>query len=373
MLDQLGVYTGREPSGQTAETTVATAPDSNAAPPQTPQPQTPAPQTSPTAAPPATAEPTPQSGDLIGDLSKAFAKSIGEMPSTAESPKEEPPTQQAPAEPSKPAEKTWRDQEPPAHVTKKVQEDWRTFKEKAKADVDARDARIKGLENELAESKKAVPTVQGELEQTKKALDAANQVVERVAIERSPLFRSKVTEPLELIKGKQIPSDPFAIAKLLYDVVNSHMTYSKKGSGWGQGDAVWACESKYGNCTDFHSLFISLARSQKMPAKFECGFPIAEKRGEGVVGGYHCWAWFRVDAKGWVPVDISEANKAPAKKDYFFGNIDENRFAVTTGRDVELTPKQDGPPLNFFIFPYVEIDGKEHGKQERAFSYRDVK
>jgi hypothetical protein len=73
-----------------------------------------------------------------------------------------------------------------------------------------------------------------------------------------------------------------------------------------------------------------------------------------------------------VPVDVSEANKDPATKDYFFGNLDANRVAFTTGRDVDLTPKQDGPPLNYFIFPYVEVDGKEHTGQERKFSYHDV-
>ena len=31
------------------------------------------------------------------------------------------------------------------------------------------------------------------------------------------------------------------------------------------GDAVWACTSKYGNCTDFHSLFIGMARSPASP------------------------------------------------------------------------------------------------------------
>ena len=59
------------------------------------------------------------------------------------------------------------------------------------------------------------------------------------------------------------------------------MKYSKEGKGWGQGDSVWACDSKFGNCTDFHSLFISLARGNKIPAKFEMGFPIPPKRGEG--------------------------------------------------------------------------------------------
>jgi len=41
--------------------------------------------------------------------------------------------------------------------------------------------------------------------------------------------------PLDLIKDKSLPSDPFESAKVLYDVVNGHMKYSKEGTGWGQG------------------------------------------------------------------------------------------------------------------------------------------
>jgi transglutaminase-like putative cysteine protease len=152
------------------------------------------------------------------------------------------------------------------------------------------------------------------------------------------------------------------------------MKYSKHGIGWGQGDVVWVCDSKYGNCSDFHSLFISLTRAQKIPAKFEMGFPIPEKRGEGVVGGYHCWAWFLPDGKGWVPVDISEANREPKMKEYYFGNLTENRVTFTTGRDIELVPRQAAGPLNFFIYPYAEIDGRPHADDgiERSFTYQDV-
>ena len=149
-------------------------------------------------------------------------------------------------------------------------------------------------------------------------------------------------KPLELIKDKELPDDPMKKARVLYDVVNDHMKYSKEGKGWGRGDSVWACDSKFGNCTDFHSLFISLARSQKIPAKFEMGFPIPTKRGEGAVGGYHCWAFFRPEGKGWVPVDISEANKEPKMKDYYFGNLTEDRVAFTTGRDIDLVAEAGG-------------------------------
>src|SRR5581483_6153335 len=46
-------------------------------------------------------------------------------------------------------------------------------------------------------------------------------------------------KPLELIKDVKLPGDQVATAKVLYDIVNQHMKYSKEGTGWGQGDAVW--------------------------------------------------------------------------------------------------------------------------------------
>ncbi len=179
---------------------------------------------------------------------------------------------------------------------------------------------------------------------------------------------------LQLLKGKELPSDQLAAGKVLYDVVNDHMRYSKDGTGWGRGDTDWACDSRFGNCTDFHSLFISLARAQKMPAKFEIGFSIPEKRGEGEITGYHCWAKFQPRGKGWVAVDISEADKNPQMSDYYFGNLTADRVTFSVGRDLELTPKQDGPRLNFFVYPYVEVDGKPYPaeKVQRRFSYRDL-
>jgi transglutaminase-like putative cysteine protease len=181
-------------------------------------------------------------------------------------------------------------------------------------------------------------------------------------------------KPLELIKGKELPKDQVEAARVLYDVVNQHMRYSKEGTGWGRGDSEWACTSGYGNCTDFHSLFISLARSQKIPAKFEIGFPLPEKQGSGEVQGYHCWAKFRPAGKDWIPVDISEANKNPKMRDYYFGNLTEDRVTFTTGRDIDLVPKQGGEPLNFFVYPYVEVDGKPYSgeKVQRKFTYKDL-
>jgi len=173
----------------------------------------------------------------------------------------------------------------------------------------------------------------------------------------------------EVTDGK---TTELAEARSIYDYVVDTMSYDKSGEGWGHGDIYWACDIKRGNCTDFHALFTGLNRAVGIPARFSIGFPIPPDRGEGEIGGYHCWASFWLKGYGWVPVDASEAKKHPDKRQYFFGAHDENRVEFTRGRDIVLSPKQDGEPLNFFVYPYVEVDGKEWTKVDHRFEYQDV-
>jgi transglutaminase-like putative cysteine protease len=163
-----------------------------------------------------------------------------------------------------------------------------------------------------------------------------------------------------------------AKAKAAYDYLFATMRYDKTGTGWGRGDAVWACDAKRGNCTDFHSPFIGMLRVDGIPARFDIGFPLPENKDKGEIPGYHCWAEFYAPKTGWIPVDISEAWKAKEKEDYFFGSVDANRVQFSTGRDVTLSPKQDGPALNYFVYPYVEVDGKPYDKLDKKFSFEEV-
>jgi transglutaminase-like putative cysteine protease len=161
-------------------------------------------------------------------------------------------------------------------------------------------------------------------------------------------------------------------ARHIYEYVVSTMRYDKSGEGWGRGDAIWACSTKRGNCTDFHSLFIGMMRSSGIPARFEIGFPLPEGKTESDIPGYHCWAEFYLNGVGWVPVDASEAWKNPARHDYFFGAHDVNRVFFTYGRDIHLSSDQRGAPLNYFIYPYAEINGQAMTSLQTHFSFRDV-
>lgn len=162
------------------------------------------------------------------------------------------------------------------------------------------------------------------------------------------------------------------IARAIYDYVIDNMEYKKVGTGWGNGDTYWACSRKYGNCTDFHALFISLARSRGIPARFSIGFPVPTDKSEGKISGYHCWVDFYLPNVGWVPIDASEAWKHPENRDLFFGTHPADRIRFSTGRDLVLGDGQTTGPLNYFIYPHVEIGGKQFDGYEKQFSYRDL-
>jgi transglutaminase-like putative cysteine protease len=174
---------------------------------------------------------------------------------------------------------------------------------------------------------------------------------------------------VKVTEGKTQPLDK---ARAIYDYVFTTMKYDKTGTGWGHGDVLYACDAKKGNCTDFHSLFIAMARSQGIPARFEIGFPLPPDKHSAEIAGYHCWSDFYIDGKGWIPVDISEAWKHPEKRDYFFGSHDVDRMQFSMGRDLRLNPAQDGRPLNYFVYPYVEVDGQEYPNVSLAFSFVEV-
>jgi len=161
-------------------------------------------------------------------------------------------------------------------------------------------------------------------------------------------------------------------SRAIYDYVLGHMKYDKSGTGWGRGDTNHACDVGQGNCTDFHALFMSLARASGIPAGFEIGLYLPYERGkQEPPGGYHCWSFFRVPGKTWVPVDASEADRFPDRSVYFFGAHTANRVTMAVGRDLVLEPPQQGEPLNYLLNPYAEVDGKP-ATTAKTWSYRDL-
>jgi len=174
----------------------------------------------------------------------------------------------------------------------------------------------------------------------------------------------------EVVQGA---STDVAKARAIYNHVIATVKYDKTGKGWGRGDIYYACDARRGNCTDFHAIFIGYSRAVGVPARFTIGLPLPEERGGGEIAGYHCWAEFFAAGRGWVPIDASEAAKAPAKREYFFGALDENRIEFSRGRDLVLVPAQSGEPLNYFIYPYAEWNGQPFTGLKTKITFRDIR
>ena len=155
-------------------------------------------------------------------------------------------------------------------------------------------------------------------------------------------------------------------ARALYDYIIDNMRYMKFGD-YGKGDSVYACDALTGNCTEFHSLFISLARSADIPARFAIGAAIPSDRDNGGIDGYHCWAEFYAEGKWW-PIDISEANKYTALSTYYFGRHPANRIEFSRGRDLIIEPGPRFGSINFLAYLVLEI-GSSPAIADTFFSF----
>jgi transglutaminase-like putative cysteine protease len=196
-------------------------------------------------------------------------------------------------------------------------------------------------------------------------------------------------------------------ARQLYDWVLANIDYwvkdpkNKKASP--VGSTEYCLTTKTGNCTDFHSLWTSLARAAGIPTRMVYGsFFKKELDGQDADQSYHCWPEFYAPGIGWVPHDVAVADifvgdfqsnadneklvrlttadgyggPDKTKVDYYFGNIDERRVTWSRGRDLTLSPRQNGSPVNALAKAYVEVDGKAAAEKEvwtRKLTFREIK
>jgi transglutaminase-like putative cysteine protease len=175
-------------------------------------------------------------------------------------------------------------------------------------------------------------------------------------------------------------------AKKLYDWVLGYVEYWVKDpqhlKASANGESDYCLATKTGNCTDFHSLYTSLARSIGIPTRMVYGSffqgentPVPNKPsldGKDTDASYHCWVEFYAAGLGWVPLDVALADllPTPERQEWYFGHLDARRVTWSYGRDLTLAPKQDAGPVNAMHKVYVEIDGRPHTAWDRRFTYR---
>jgi len=189
-------------------------------------------------------------------------------------------------------------------------------------------------------------------------------------------------------------TNPVLASRKLYDWTLKNVDYWVKHpdrlKASPVGSAEYCMKERTGNCTDFHSLWASLARSSGIPTRMVYGsFFKKDLDGKDADQSYHCWIEFYAPGIGWVPHDVAIADifvgdfatdkdneekvrlttadgykgKDLAKVEYYFGNIDARRVVWNRGRDLKLDGAAAGP-VNALPKAYVEADGKALKEKE---------
>lgn len=200
-LDNLGEFSNR--GSDTTQATVTAEP-----PAQTGTPPPAQPVIQPAQEPrPTVTEAKPDT--FMSDIVTAFQKSIPEDQPTVQEPAK--PTEKDQAEPeakptdTKPEERPSDDfglPEAPTNLTERGKRSWRSYQEKAHQAIQQREKRIKELTSEIHAQKEALTTDQDEVGKLKSELANAHKVLEQTAIERSPMFKEKILDQQESIKGR---------------------------------------------------------------------------------------------------------------------------------------------------------------------------
>jgi transglutaminase-like putative cysteine protease len=185
----------------------------------------------------------------------------------------------------------------------------------------------------------------------------------------------------EITRGRRTPLEKaWAIYKWVAE--NTYRDPKVKGCGPGDVNSLLMMLEETGRiggkCADVSSIFVAMCRSVGVPAREVFGIRVLPSELAGslsikpgsadITKAQHCRAEFW--AGEWIPVDPADVTKVVLKerlpkdhpkvefvKVYLFGQWDPHWVAYNWARDFVLEPEQKEKPLNFFGYPYAEVDG----------------
>ena len=165
---------------------------------------------------------------------------------------------------------------------------------------------------------------------------------------------------------------PVEKAKAIYEYLQRALRFAPSGKDCCQGDANKTLDAKQGDSLDLTAVFVAMLRSQQIPARAAVGFQLPADKHSGELTSHFAWAEFYGAPMGWLPADLAAGAHHPDQRGYSFGSLDMNRIQVSVGRDLKLNPPQEGGAVNFFVDPYVEVEGKPYSKVALDVSFHDV-
>lgn len=168
------------------------------------------------------------------------------------------------------------------------------------------------------------------------------------------IFTDKIKELSKKIVGDE--TNPYQITKKIFDYINDSYPWAgAREYSTLENIPEYVIENKHGDCGQVALLFITLARYNGIPAKWQSGF-MMHPNGLNL----HDWAEVYYEGIGWVPVDQSFGRRDLDLGDdvrYFFLNgIDAYRWIVNDDYSQPLFPAKIYPRSETVDFQRGELE-----------------
>lgn len=219
-------------------------------------------------------------------------------------------------------------------------------------------------------------------------------------------------------QAKTVYQKAHAIYEWVCENISRDKTNHTPGIGAGNAEYILNHPNEGGKCTDTNSVFVALCRAAGVPARGVYGLSLNELEGKPGTYIQKCKPQYYLPGYGWAEADTSAVLKEIIRhedeyrgkdaspemkeewkniKDRYWGNGSEQWIMLSTGDDIELSPRQsattaedqypadkspqrlaglnDDGTLNYFVYPYVEYDGQfnrayyKFGKEPPYFTF----
>ena len=150
------------------------------------------------------------------------------------------------------------------------------------------------------------------------------------------LFEPQIIALAREIVGAE--HNPYVIARQLYDWMSENIQYSyAREYSTLRNISLYTCTHRYGDCGQQALLFITLCRSQGIPARLQSGWVLYP-----MLTDLHDWVEIYLEPYGWIPVDVNFAQMIEQDvtgltreqknklKDFYFGGLDAYRLVVNS-------------------------------------------
>jgi hypothetical protein len=189
-----------------------------------------------------------------------------------------------------------------------------------------------------------------------------------------PAENEKISQLAKRVVGRI--RNPYSKARAIYDYIIDTFSFTTTPS---ETDIVKSLNEKEGDSYIYALLFTSMLRSVGVPSRPIAGYVVYGNKRTQI----HHWSEFYVSNFGWVPVDcvlgdggiVMDIPQVEDKKEYYFGNIDNQHIAFSRGiiKTNRVLPNgRIRKKQRLYSFQHIHEEASENIENYRSV-WKDVK